>query len=62
MLALISAGWRVAIIWECVLRGNPALEQLDRAMNDLVHWVQHPTKGTFLELPALAVERTRDAN
>ena len=62
MLALMSAGWRVANVWECALRGKPALERLDRSMNDLVRWIRRPRKSGFLELPAIAGARVKDAN
>jgi DNA mismatch endonuclease, patch repair protein len=39
-IALISMGWRVAMIWECSLRGAAALARFDSVMDDLAHWIR----------------------
>jgi DNA mismatch endonuclease (patch repair protein) len=52
LLALLSAGWRVATIWECALRGSVALHQLNRNMDALSKWVKSPGARTrALEFP-----------
>ena len=53
MLTLLSAGWRVASIWECALRGKPALQALDESMDTLACWVKHPNVSAVLEIPTL---------
>jgi DNA mismatch endonuclease, patch repair protein len=53
LLSLLSAGWRVATIWECSLRGTVALQQLNRKMDVLSNWIKSPrTRKRVLELPA----------
>lgn len=53
LLSLLSAGWRVATIWECSLRGAVALQQLNRKMDLLSNWIKSPgTRKRVLELPA----------
>ena len=53
LLSLLSAGWRVATIWECSRRGTVALQQLNRKMNLLSNWIKSPgTRKRVLELPA----------
>ena len=53
LLSLLSAGWRVATIWECSLRGTVALQQLNRKMDLLSNWIKSPgTRKRVLELPA----------
>ena len=42
LLALLSAGWRVATIWECSLRGVVASQQLNRQMDILSNWIRSP--------------------
>ena len=56
LLSLLSAGWRVATIWECSLRGSVALQQLNRKMDTLSNWIKSPrTRKRVLEFPAYAV-------
>ena len=53
LLSLLSAGWRVATIWECSLRGTVALQQLNRKMDVMSNWIKSPrTRKRVLELPA----------
>ena len=53
LLSLLTAGWRVATIWECSLRGTVALQQLNRKMDVLSNWIKSPrTRKRVLELPA----------
>ena len=53
LLSLLSAGWRVATIWECSLRGTVALQQLNRKMDLVSNWIKSPrTRKRVLELPA----------
>lgn len=42
---LMKLGWRVAIVWECGLRGN----DLDPVVDPLAEWLRSDTP--FLELP-----------
>jgi DNA mismatch endonuclease (patch repair protein) len=39
LAALLEQGWRVAIVWECALKGRHRLEP-DAAMRELVRWVR----------------------
>lgn len=39
-MALISMGWRVAMIWECSLRGAAAQAGFDAVMDDLARWIR----------------------
>lgn len=41
--ALLDAGWRVAIVWECALKGKTRLDER-RAMRTLADWVQSQQK------------------
>lgn len=50
-MSLLSAGWRVAIVWECSLRGLRPMQQLSDRMDTLVAWTQIPDLGLWLELP-----------
>jgi DNA mismatch endonuclease, patch repair protein len=51
-MALVSAGWRIAVVWECGLRGRLAEQQLPRLMDTLANWISRKSKPVFLELPA----------
>jgi len=55
VLALLSAGWRIAIVWECSLRGKAAVQQLDLTMNTLADWIRTGGRHPFLELPPNAI-------
>jgi DNA mismatch endonuclease (patch repair protein) len=46
---LIEEGWRVAIVWECTLKGKDK-EKLDRIVCSLEKWMEEPS-ASFLELP-----------
>ena len=37
---LLTMGWRVAVVWECALKGRGKLE-FDTIVNRLVIWLQH---------------------
>jgi DNA mismatch endonuclease, patch repair protein len=50
-LALVSAGWRIAVIWECALRGKPAESQLPPLIDKLDQWIRGNSKSMVLELP-----------
>lgn len=51
LLSLMSAGWRVAVIWECALRGKDAAAKLALRMDTLATWIQHRRSQPTLELP-----------
>lgn len=47
-ITLISMGWRVAMIWECSLRGRAAREKFDTVMGQLAEWIrEQPTVVAF---------------
>jgi DNA mismatch endonuclease, patch repair protein len=47
-ITLISMGWRVAMIWECSLRGQAARARFDAVMDELAQWIRDlPTVATF---------------
>jgi DNA mismatch endonuclease, patch repair protein len=47
-ITIISMGWRVAMIWECSLRGQAARAQFDAVMDELAQWIRDlPTVATF---------------
>jgi DNA mismatch endonuclease, patch repair protein len=50
-LALISAEWRIAVIWECALRGKLAESQLPPLIDKLDQWIRGNSKSMVLELP-----------
>jgi DNA mismatch endonuclease, patch repair protein len=51
-LALVSGGWRVAVVWECALRGSAPLQHLAKQMNALAKWIKTPgSRSRVLELP-----------
>lgn len=35
--ALVNAGWRVAVVWECALRRSP-----ETTVRDLIEWIRGP--------------------
>lgn len=43
---LRSEGWRIAIVWECFMRGNPA----DKVAADVAQWLR--SESPELELPS----------
>lgn len=49
-MAIVSAGWRVAVIWECALRAR--LAELPRLMQSLELWIKGDSKPRMLELPS----------
>ncbi len=51
LLTLVSAGWRVATIWECALRGKDATAKLAFRMDTLASWIQQPSIHPLFELP-----------
>lgn len=53
LLSLLSAGWRVATIWECALRGKNATAKLASRIDTLASWIEHPSSQPALELPDL---------
>lgn len=52
LLSLLSAGWRVATIWECVTRGKSAMANLDPAIDQIARWILNTAADNTLELPA----------
>ena len=36
---LVSSGWRVAIVWECALRGE-SKEKTEKLIEDLANWLK----------------------
>ena len=39
MEALVKAGWRVATVWECALKGREATRSFDEVTDLLAHWI-----------------------
>jgi DNA mismatch endonuclease, patch repair protein len=56
-MAIVSAGWRVAIVWECALRGSFAESQLPHLIRNLERWIRAEPKSKVLELPSTIVPR-----
>ncbi len=56
-MALVSAGWRVAIVWECGLRDILAESRLPLLIRNLEHWIRYKPKSKTLELPSAAASR-----
>jgi DNA mismatch endonuclease, patch repair protein len=51
-MAIVSTGWRVAIVWECALRGHLAESKLPRLMQNFERWIRGKSKHMVLELPS----------
>lgn len=62
ILSLLSEGWRVALVWECVLRGRTALSELGPRMDTLASWIKSPGRKSVLELPAPVSARNTNAH
>lgn len=45
--ALHAAGWRVAVVWECALKGRRRLDET-QAMRTLADWVQSEEKSLIV--------------
>jgi DNA mismatch endonuclease, patch repair protein len=56
-MAIVSTGWRVAIVWECALRGSFAESQLPRLIRNLERWIRTKPKSKVLELPSSTTPR-----
>ena len=51
-LTLMSAGWHVATVWECALRGAEARHMLNRSMDALAKWIRSPrSRRRHFEVP-----------
>jgi len=48
---LLASGWRIAVIWECVLKG-PYRKDHDEVIGELTKWLTSPDE-TVLELEGL---------
>ena len=47
-MTLITMGWRVAMIWECSLRGRVPMARFESVMDDLARWIrEQPTTLAF---------------
>lgn len=47
-ITLVSMGWRVAMIWECSMRGKAAEAKLQSMLHELAHWIrEQPNIPTF---------------
>lgn len=53
-LALLSAGWRVAIIWECATRSAPQLRAED-LMSSLYDWITTSSSISHLEISQFGI-------
>ena len=49
LLSLLSAGWRVATIWECSLRGKSATGHLPKMLDDLAGWIRGSQRHVVFE-------------
>lgn len=45
---LLASGWRIAVIWECILTG-PYRQERDNVIGQLTNWIVDPSK-VVLEL------------
>lgn len=48
--ALREAGWRVAVVWECSMRGRTAVG-LDAVCDALAEWLRSPSREASISLP-----------
>ena len=55
-MTLVSMGWRVAIIWECSLRGKVAAGEFDTVVDGLTHWIRHQQRVQAFEASAGGLE------
>lgn len=52
VLTLVSMGWRVAVVWECALRGASASRGFTAALDDLALWIRREGSDTpTIEIP-----------
>ena len=51
LISLLSAGWRVATVWECATRGKSAISNLDAAIDQIVDWIRSKPADMTFELP-----------
>ncbi|MBP8297104.1 MAG: DNA mismatch endonuclease Vsr [Burkholderiales bacterium] len=60
---LHGAGWRVATVWECALRGATAMQYLDSSMERLTKWIRTSSKSSKIEISMPVVNQfNQDAN
>lgn len=50
-MSLISAGWRIAVIWECALRGPQATPLIPKVIEKLDFWIRSKPDSMRLEIP-----------
>lgn len=50
-MTLISMGWRIAMIWECSMRGKAAMSAFNTTMDDLAQWVRTQPLVVAFETP-----------
>lgn len=50
---LLEMGWRVAIVWECGLKGKD-VEKINRTVEDIVRWLN--SDRPFIEVPSASEE------
>ncbi|MCG2594591.1 DNA mismatch endonuclease Vsr [Ramlibacter sp. XY19] len=49
-MTLVTAGWRVVIVWECALRSSRARSSFEAAMDRLAIWIRADPSEVFFEL------------
>ena len=49
-IAVVSMGWRVALVWECALRGKAALGRFESSMDQLADWIRNRPSVPVFEL------------
>ena len=49
-VALMSIGWRVAMIWECAMRGRSTMATFDLAIDDLARWIRRQPEVLAFEV------------
>ena len=49
LLSLVSAGWRVATIWECATRGKQSIARLPALLDELTAWIRDPSDSVLFE-------------
>ncbi|MHB1198754.1 MAG: very short patch repair endonuclease [Polaromonas sp.] len=60
---LAGAGWRIATVWECAIRGKYAIENLPLLLDRLTLWIRSQAESLNLEIAAPdLLAPTRSAN
>lgn len=49
-ISLMAMGWRVAMVWECAMRGRAVQAAFDSAMDRLATWIREEPDGFAFEV------------